>query len=82
MNGVTGQLATGPNGNTIFLPATGLRYEKTLQDEGTYGYYWSRTLSSLEPTDAYSLRISSTGQTSWGRRSYGYAVRPVRIPQN
>ena len=76
-NGVNGQLVTGPNGNTIFLPKTGIRYLRTLQDTHV-GFYWSRTLHPDETLDANSLRLSSTCHSAWYSRYYGFAVRPVR----
>jgi hypothetical protein len=36
-NGVNGQLVTGPNGNTIFLPAAGYRCDEVLCDVGSWG---------------------------------------------
>lgn len=40
-----GYEVTGPNGNTIYLPANGYRYGNGtgLLNVGTYGYYWSST---------------------------------------
>ncbi len=74
-NGVNGYLVTGPNGNTIFLPAAGSSY----QYPGRDGNYWSRTLSpSGESTHAVSCEFNSLWSTcSEVRRSYGYTVRPV-----
>ena len=77
MNGVNGQLATGPNGNTIFLPKTGIRYRSAHHDTDI-GYYWSRTLQPYETVEANSLRISTTCNSVWLYRYYGFAVRPVR----
>ena len=38
-NGVAGQLVTGPNGNSIFLPATGVWDETLLDMVGEVAYY-------------------------------------------
>ena len=40
-NGVKGCQVIGPNGNSIFLPAAGSRYESSLSGAGNYGRYWS-----------------------------------------
>ena len=42
-NDVNGCKVTGPNGNSIFLPAAGYRYGSSLYNDGDYGYYWSST---------------------------------------
>ena len=82
-NGVNGYLATGPNGHTLFLPAAGYRYNGSLSSTGSDGRYWSRTLYSAYPYNAYNLSFYS-GRVFWSYfyRSYGYAVRPVRVSQN
>ena len=43
--GQNGYKVTGPNGNSIFLPAAGYRYESLLYRVGGGGYYWSSTPS-------------------------------------
>ena len=82
-NGVNGRLVTGPNGNTLFLPAAGYRYGSSLYDAGSWGFYRSRTLYSSSPYYAYSLGFISD-VVAWGNddRGRGLAVRPVRVPQN
>jgi len=84
-NGVNGHLVTGPNGNTMFLPAAGRRWCESLWDAGSNGFFWSRTLSSYSTYyyyNAYYLYFYS-GSVSWvgygHSRSSGYAVRAVRI---
>lgn len=43
-NGVNGYKVTGPNGNSIFLPAAGWRHcNGDVNDVGTGGSYWSST---------------------------------------
>lgn len=42
-NGHNGYKVTGPNGNSIFLPAAGYR-AASINYEGTKGYYWSSNL--------------------------------------
>ena len=80
-NGVNGRLVTGPNGNTLFLPAAGFRWYDTLNYAGSYGYYWSRTLSSGSSNGAYYLDVDS-GYVYWFNyvhRLNGCTVRAVRV---
>ena len=80
-NGVVGQLVTGPNGNSIFLPAAGRRYRTSVDDVGYSGYYWSATHGeSIGGSDhAYGLSFYSDGSYwgHWGYRFSGHTVRPV-----
>ena len=42
-NGVKGRLVVASNGNSIFLPAAGSRYESNLDNVGNFGYYWTNS---------------------------------------
>ena len=77
-NGVNGYKVTGPNGNSIFLPAAGCRYGTGALDRGSYGYYWSSSLNSLYSNSAYYLYFGS-GYFDWNYyfRYFGHSVRPV-----
>ena len=78
-NGVKGRLYTGPNGNSIFFPAAGYYYQKTLHEEGTVGDYWSRELYMMNrPHVAAGFRLSSIWGYFSDSRSYGLTVRAVR----
>ena len=76
-NGVNGRLVTGPNGNSIFLPAAGYRHDTSLINAGSYGLYWSATPYS-HSYSAYYLRFYSR-YYDWNyyNRGYGFTVRPV-----
>ena len=79
-NGKCGYRVTGPNGNSIFLPAAGLRfYGDPLSDDGSHGYYWSSTPKEEDTQDAYYFRFINDGYkaTNWHYRGYGRTVRPV-----
>ncbi|MDE5882372.1 MAG: protein kinase [Muribaculaceae bacterium] len=72
-NGVKGYEATGPNGNTIFFPATGHDGNNT----GERGFYWSSS-DDGESQLAYEWQFGTGGQSVWWASRYcGYAVRPV-----
>ena len=79
VNGIYGRKVTGPNGNSIFLPAAGYRYGTEEFDcRGWRGYYWSGTLDGDDSYNAYYLYFDS-GYGFWNRttRSDGHSVRPV-----
>lgn len=77
-NGYNGYVVTGPNGNSIFLPAAGYRYDSESSDVGSYGFYWSSTLSSSGSSYARYLYFNSNSYGTYdnGRR-FGRSVRPV-----
>lgn len=84
INGVSGRLATGPNGNTLFLPAAGACWNNSTSDVGTSGHYWSCSLYSEIPLNAYSSSFFS-GDMDWfltNDRFFGYSVRAVRVSQD
>ena len=87
LNGMNGQLITGPNGNTMFLPAVGERIETNMYNLGVAGNYWSRSLFIINetvsfPTAAYKLYLTDAGLTwNTAERSCGLPVRAVRIAQ-
>ncbi|MCD8302528.1 MAG: DUF1566 domain-containing protein [Prevotellaceae bacterium] len=78
MDGHNGYKVTGPNGNSIFLPAAGWRGGTSLYDAGDYGGYWSSTPDESDTRGAYSLYFNSGNFLRyWKYRNYGYSVRPV-----
>ena len=78
-NGVNGYKVTGPNGNSIFLPAAGFMYEGTLGDAGSGGIYWSSSLYIGDPSDAYGVVYfnSDNVDSDYSPRYFGKSVRPV-----
>ena len=77
-NGVYGRKVTGPNGNSIFLPAAGYRYGSSLYNAGSRGYYWSSSLYTDYPDDAWDVSFdSSSAYRNNNNRYYGFSVRPV-----
>ncbi len=79
-NGVDGYKVTGPNGNSIFLPAAGYMFGGTLNGAGSNGYYWSGSLGTDDPSRAYYLYFY-LGNVRWGSsadRLDGQSVRPVQ----
>ncbi|MBO7228047.1 MAG: hypothetical protein J6V33_10770 [Bacteroidales bacterium] len=73
-SGVKGYKVTGPNGNSIFLPAAGYCYESRHSHVGEYGYYRSST--PYEGND-YCAYLLWSHNVPWLNRYDGYTVRPV-----
>ena len=79
LNGVNGRCFTGPNGNSLFLPAAGYRWDGELYDAGFIGLYWSCSLYTNNPYDAWSFYFYSGGYImDSSSRSSGRSVRAVR----
>lgn len=77
-NRVEGYIVTGPNGNSIFLPAAGFRDGSSLDGAGSSGYCWSSSLSTSYSFGAYGLYFNSGGVYADGsNRYYGQSVRAV-----
>ena len=78
-NGINGYKVTSKsNGNSIFLPAAGHRFVSDLLDAGSYGVYWSSSLSAYYSEFACSLYFNSDDINWHGiYRCDGKSVRPV-----
>lgn len=78
INGVGGRLATGSNGNSIFLPATGFRLDDQLICTGL-GVYWSNSLQTECQVAGWSLHFDDVNCHVCGtyERSRGQVVRAV-----
>jgi hypothetical protein len=82
INDVHGMKVTGTNGNSIFLPAAGFRYNFSfsLADDGKGGHYWIATHENLlcDAPRGIFLMFNSI-LCSWGlfNRGAGLSVRPV-----
>ena len=78
INGKNGYKVTGPNGNSIFLPAAGCRYGSSLDYAGEYGYFWSSAPLESNDDSAYYLYFNSSHRNvDWCYRYFGQSVRPV-----
>lgn len=80
INGIKGKLITGPNGNSIFLPCTGISSEKE-PDTKEIGSYWSANLGFSRSFASCILFIYNdivSGDREWNAyRQYGLPIRPV-----
>ena len=84
--GVNGRLFTGTNGNSLFLPAAGCRFDWIygygLHNDGDNGFYWSSSLYTDEPYGAWSFYFySDSRRVTDCYRFYGFTVRAVRSTQ-
>ncbi len=78
-----GYKVTGPNGNSIFLPAAGYWRNKKVVRAGEFGNYWT---SDFDKESVYFANfLSLNGDKSYGKGfakffispGYGQSVRPV-----
>jgi hypothetical protein len=78
LNGVKVYKVTGPNNNSIILPAAGYRSSSSLSLANSSRYYWSSSLYEPSPNSAYSFCNQSSAY-NWRSeaRCYGQSVRAV-----
>jgi hypothetical protein len=78
VNGIKGYRVTGPNGNSIFLPATGFRIDDELLCPGL-GIYWSGSLHTDFPERGWSFHFEGENCHVCGtyERNRGQVVRAV-----
>ncbi len=74
-NGVKGVRINAFNGNSIFLPAAGYRFDDRSGEAGDCCHYWSTSLDTSEPCFAFFW--CSKGHKGGFPRCYGFSVRPV-----
>jgi len=76
LNGVKGMKFTGPNGNSIFLPAAGYYDGSTLKYAGSDGRYWSSNIGN--PSGAWRAYFYDDfiGRGTESRYK-GLSIRPV-----
>ena len=78
--GVNGRRLTASNGNSIFLPASGFRYNTVLSGVGNSAAYRSSSLGNQRPDGAWYFGYdqSQSSMDDYGARRDGLVVRPVR----
>lgn len=77
-----GYNVVGKNGNSIFLPADGLRCGSKIFSVGIYGDYWTRTGFDID--NARNLAFNAGNIDANGRyyMSYGFSVRLVKTKED
>lgn len=82
VNNMNGAKITGPNGNSIFLPAGGTAFGKPNPKYDVVNIL-SGTVRSENIANAWSLHITSTSKGYlWGGRTSGVPIRPVTKSAN
>ena len=78
-NGVDGAKFTGYNGQSIFMPAAGIKWFGDLDNANVNGEYLASTLAiNTEPSNVCGLGFNFGGRfTQEGLRCIGRSVRPV-----
>ena len=79
-NGINGRLVTSKtNGNSIFLPAAGVRVGANLSNASSNGYYWSASLDDNDyPNIAREVVFyADDWYRSRSKRYCGLSIRPV-----
>ena len=78
-NNVNGYIVTGPNGNSIFLPAAGYKGSGPTYPEGEDGLYWTNTIEKQHYSYLIVLHDDAppTQAGRQGTRCFGFTIRPV-----
>ena len=78
--GVICKQYTGPNGNSIYMPAAGYYSGDVLNGKDEAGYYWSADLYPKDERYAYLIVTENSSQNTiyYGGRSLGATIRPVQ----
>ena len=80
---MTGFKFTGPNGNSIFLPAAGTRVANDVTALGTEGYYLTGTVNSSNTEFAVGYQFAASVNHRITAAVYqGMAVRAVSTAKN
>jgi len=83
VDGVAGYKFTGPNGNSIFLPAAGSRIQGTTAGIGTEGRYLSGSVNVSDSRFAMSYLFNNSGNARSTTPVYqALSVRPVSVAKN
>lgn len=82
-DGVAGYKFTGPNGNSIFLPAAGSRTQGTVSGEGLNGYYLSGSINATDNRFAMAYSFDKNAARRTATPVYqALAIRPVSVAKN
>ena len=78
IKGLNGRVFEGKNGNQLFIPAAGYRYDIDIYNVSSSCYLWSSSLNLDYPYKAYFLFFDSDYiSMNYDDRYYGFGVRPV-----
>ncbi len=83
VNGVKGCQFTGPNGNSIFLPAAGSRTGNTVTEEGVKGLYLTGSVNPSKSEFAISYEFANgANDKTTTPRFQALSVRAVTVAKN
>lgn len=83
VDGVEGYKLTGPNGNSIFLPAAGSRTANDFVNAGIEGKYATGSINEGDTRFSIAYRFSNSGNTRTSAPVYeALSVRPVSTAKN
>lgn len=78
-----GYILTGPNGNTIFLPANGWHGKNTsVFGVGVGGFFWSSSPDGVDCAKHVHFNSSDVHPRNYSERLYGYSVRLCKTTNN
>ncbi len=80
IEGVVGSLVTAQNGNSIFLPAGGSKYQSGISSVGLNGHFWTSSLYHSEnaTTVAWEFYVDEIDPRKIGSWRYnGNTIRAV-----
>ena len=77
LNGVNGFRVTGPNGNSIFMPCAGQKYDNNTSNVGGTGFYWTSGLATSLYAPAMYFHSGSDPAFMNYSREQGMSIRPV-----
>ena len=78
-DGVAGRRFTSRiNGNSIFFPASGIYNGTTLDNRGSYGYYWSSSYNSASNAYYLNFNSSNVSPANYYYRRLGFTARAVQ----
>ena len=82
VDGIPGTRFTAANGNSIFLPVTGVRLGTETSSEAQLGAYWSSSIDVADANYGSSLAFNAgeTASLKGTHRAKGLAIRAVRMP--
>lgn len=78
LNGCNGHKVTGPNGNSIFLPAAGYRDKEKIININTIGSFWASTVFGFDNNYSWCLDIDGVHPAFTGGGHECYTGRSVR----
>ena len=83
VDGVSGYRLTGPNGNSIFLPAAGSRTINSVENAGLAGEYATGSINPTNGEFAISFRFDASGSSRTTTPLYqALSIRPVSTARN